>query len=74
VFFHEYSVYFLKKNFTCAKIILLYIIFCSYFFGQNCGEFTILFGNIYKWSRALMKFYKDFFSTNLMFIVSYNML
>jgi len=65
------------KIFWAHKDFLLVLtFFCSYFFGgkiaQNLREFIILFGNIYEWSGALVKFHENFFSTNSVFIVSYS--
>jgi len=64
-FFHKYSVYFQKIIFIRVKIFLLVLTFFVCIFldkiAQNLREFSILFGNIYEWSGALVKFHEDFF-------------
>jgi len=78
VFFSRIFGLFPEDNFySCEDFLLVLTFFVRFFFfldkiAQNLREFTILLGNIYEWSGALVKFHEDFFSTNPVFIVSYS--
>jgi len=72
--FHENYIYSAKDYFYLCEDFLLVLTFLFVFLGANLLKIfvNLLFGNIYEWSGALVKFYNVFFSTNLVYIVSYS--
>jgi len=73
VFLQIFSLFPEEKFYLCEDFLLVLTFFVRIFSGkiaQNLREFTILFGNNYEWSGALVKFNKVFFSAQILCLYS----